>query len=798
MNTISLTWYAMSTGDKEREKDEELKLNVTELVEFSARSGNLFDYHDGPTSLEGIRGHQKIQRQRDASWEKEYVLKQQLHLNGVEISLQGRVDLLSFDMINPIVEEIKTTYFAPSQLPEAKKQLHWAQAKVYAYLYCLESKSFEHVDVRVTWFNVTTQRTETQCTIVPYNELKHFTHELLNIYVQWHKTHKNVTNATVSTARSLAFPFPDYRPGQYELAKSVYHAVKNKYSLLVESPTGTGKTLSVLFPAIKSLGESVTEQIVYLTLKGSAKAVAEKAVAVLGKDAHCIPYIVIHAKDKVCPCKTSDDSQTCIDEEGVCTRTIGFFDRLPDARYACIREKKLSKEKIRSIAEKHHICPFELSIHMARWLQLVICDVNYVFDPQIHQAYFDQNCSRRVFLIDEVHNLPDRGQSMFSAALSTSELTNAEKNIGKSPAIRSLIDDLKDQLMSLSDVQHIETPPQSVVETLETLLDQLQKIQQDKAVSGLSLNPEFTSFVRNLIKFKLICEKFNRSYVCIVKTQGKHITLVLFCVDASGFLSEYHRCARASIGFSATLTPVEHYIKLTGLEKKGRSIAIGSAFPQKNQLTLACNFIDTRWGRREHSANLLTELIARTYHTHPGKYLVFFPSYAYMESIIAAMSESFPNIGIVSQKRESEEVDRQQFLANFFQSGSPVIGFAILGGVFAEGVDFVGDALLGTIIVSTGMPQPNIEQKHMESHASSQGLDPFQTVYQIPGMIRVAQTAGRVIRSETDKGVVILVDPRFSNPSFVRFMPKHWAVEHCYNQHDTDEKITDFWDSHNH
>lgn len=804
--------HSIQIGQMTRTK---LRLNVKALIEFAARTGDLFaERQVGPTAMEGIAGHQKIQQSRNSQWQAEYRLKQTISIGQFDVTLQGRVDLLNAEVTPAIIEEIKTCYQPPALIQDSKKQLHWAQAKVYAYLFYLDQHLDQHLEqhldqqtpedesciVRISWYDLTTKQLHSDDQHCDAVELKRFTYNLLNIYLDWIEKFTARRLQTVTTAKQLQFPFDGYRSGQYDFARTVYCTIRDKKSLLAQAPTGTGKTISTLFPAIKAVGEKHLEQIVYLTAKGSVQGTVRDSLHLLQGKGLKMDYLLIQAKDKTCPCRSNDEAvkQSCDSDSGQCSRTVDFFDRLPEARLACLDAWDLSPDKLGQIAEQHHICPFELCLQMVRWSCVVICDVNYLFDPLVGLAAFDDNKSKRALLVDEVHNLPERARQMYSAALSASQSKAIGRQLTAYPQLKKRCQSLARALTALvKSPEPLTAPPPSLTRSIELLMDTLGEV--DAGGNDVFVHPPegLSDWLKALYRYLTISQLYGDSHVTLLnqRQQGKYkeTTLRLICLDGAEFLTEKYQSARAMVGFSATLNPMPFYLRLLGLAEGSLTCRLPAAFPIENQLTLRCDYIDTRWAHRAGSITPLVELILTVFTARAGKYLVFFPSYQYLNDVYQQFELAQTDIKTIKQVSGADEAERQRFLDAFFQGDESTIGFAIMGGIFGEGVDFAGDALTGAIVIGTGMPQPNEELKLMEAHYQRQGLNSFAFVSQFPGFTRVQQTAGRVIRSETDRGVVVLVDPRFKRFDYQQLMPEHWQVMGCKNQARVRQVLEDFW-----
>ncbi|TQV87332.1 ATP-dependent DNA helicase [Aliikangiella coralliicola] len=829
-------------------------------MEFSARTGDLlFESIAGPSSLEGIIGHQKIQKSRGEDWQPEFRLKQIIAMHGFEVTIQGRLDLLYHHNDHIIIEEIKTSYHSPEKIPETKQLLHWAQAKVYAYLYWLHlgnhsveqhiqtqslasqetvSKETDNqdnlkdqlpdkLDVKVTWYNLAEKETFSEIQICTISELENFTFHLLSIYLDWYKKLQTHKLKVIKTSKKLAFPFEQYRDGQHHFARQVYRSIRDKTQLIVEAPTGIGKTISTIFPSVKAMGEEIAEQIVYLTAKGSTQNVATKTIEQLQNHGLNIDYLIIQAKDKSCPCRSSDINQqrACLNEQGICRKTVGFYDRLPRARLECLQKRNLKPENIQVIAADNNLCPFELSLQMIPWASIVICDFNYYFDPMTRLSVFDHKGTSRVILIDELHNLQERAREMYSASLSMALTKSIAKQLQSYPDLKRRVQKLTRSLATIADEnQVLEAPPTKILKSLEMVIHllgelKLQDSEQEPSSSQRQLpvevnlrpnesdmfnnEPEgLSEWIKQVYRTYIISELYTESHVSLAKVQHGYggrksleKKLRIMCLDASEFLKLKLKTARTVIGFSATLNPISYYQQLTGFKDSTSALSLPAIFPPENQLTLRCDYIDTRWRNRDTSLSQLIKMIAQVYSSSPGKYLAFFPSYDYLNKSIDLFQKNYPDIHIVKQVVNSDDKQREDFLHTFFQSEQPAIGFAIMGGIFAEGVDYQGDSLNGTIVIGTGMPQPSEEQKQIDQHFNNRGLNGYQYAYQFPGFTRVQQTAGRVIRSENDRGVVVLVDPRFRRHDYQKLMPEHWRITPCRSISDITNQLREFWNN---
>lgn len=766
----------------------ELALSVTELVEFSARTGDLYpEGAGGPTAIQGMIAHQKIQRTRSGDWQSEVGLKFPWALNDAVITLQGRVDLLNTSGTPVIIEEIKTTLQPANRLPPGKLDLFWAQARVYAGLYQQLHGACAVLELRLTLVDLQRDHTETLSKEIKGPAALAETERLLRIYLDWHRQVNARLERSRVSARALTFPFSHYRPGQRELAADIYRIVRDGGDLLAEAPTGTGKTVTTLFPTAKALGEGHADQLLYLTAKTTHQRQAETTLDTLRQEGLSLPSLTLCARDKLCPCRTGAEPVP----DGTCSYTLGYWDRLPPARQDCLAVESLDRDALLNVAQRHQVCPSALGLHLVPWTPAVIGDYNYFFDPLTQLNTFARDGNARVVLVDELHNLPERARMMYSATLDSRSLKQLAT--GASKVIRRKCKQIERLLRELPE-QDSQNPPQAVLEHLAELLAlRMAEAAAGPAQDDLLSSRESDDTGLEIHRFCVVAQHFGAGHLCRVRHDGRHTRVQLLCLDPAAALRDCHREQKALVGFSATLSPLEFHRRLLGLPDTTVLRQLPYPFPSEHLLVLRCDYLDTRWQAREQSLETLAELLATVIAAKPGKYLVFFPSYDYLTTGHQAFSTAFPQFHTLCQQAGSTQAQQAEFLAAFFNDAQPVLGFAILGGLFAEGVDFLGDALHGAIIIGTGMAQPTEEQALMSAHFEEQGLNAFQFAYQFPGMTRVLQTAGRVIRSAADRGVIVLVDPRFARSDFRALLPRHWRPQPCRTTGAVGQALQMFW-----
>ncbi|WP_323844255.1 ATP-dependent DNA helicase [Microbulbifer magnicolonia] len=812
-----------------------LHLSVGELVNFACRRGDLVgDGSGGPTAEEGIRAHQKLQKQRPEGSESEYRLQVQVAIDGTLVQLSGRVDILhpQADLHRPVqLDEIKTTYCPPDKLAESVRQLHWAQLKIYGYCYLLQRQAetgtavadAERVALQMLWHNLKEKKTYPELLEYDWPELQAFARAALTEYVQWHRDWQLHRARVQSSARALTFPFPDYRPGQRELAVAAYRCLRDGGELLVEAPTGIGKTASTLFPAIKAVGEAQVEQLLYLTAKNSGRQVVRETAARLQDRGLHLSVLEIQARDKTCACRLGLCSR---DADNICPRTRGFYDRLPEARRALLGQPLLTPAVVAEVADRLQLCPFELSLQMLPWADLVVCDFNYVFDPLVRMgALLDQRI-KRALLVDEAHNLSDRARAMYSARITRGDSRRAaaackgsHPTLGRSiqALVRALDKWVAERRQEGTHAGNSEnrdaelwvTPPlnaegsaggywpAAVSRAAHRVMAEVTRLWEK------SQSPPETigDWPRALYRYLLIEQLLGEQHRCLTRAENRDAPwqeqeIKLLCLNAAAYLRQTYQQFHAVIAFSATLRPAAYIYRQLGLRAESPYLVLPSPFRPEQLGVYLCPYVDTRYQARHRATDALVDMVSRVYRSRPGNYLVFFPSYRFLQQVAGRFAARFPEIALVQQAPGAGERERAGFLEHF-AAGRQSLGFAIMGGVFGEGVDYVGERLVGTIVVGVGLPQVNAEQELLrracdtsDAHTGGNGFD---TAYRYPGLTRVLQTAGRVIRTESDRGVVILADYRFADPFYRALYPEHWQVQTCDSGAALSSGLSRFW-----
>ncbi|WP_342563423.1 ATP-dependent DNA helicase [Paenibacillus sp. FSL R7-0345] len=760
----------------------EISISVRSLVEYVFSSGSLMPgFSSGAAMAEGTRIHQHIQKQYKEGDRKEVYLKTELVHEGLKFIIDGRCDgLLTGEDGTVTVEEIKST----GELLEpdfAGKEVHWAQALMYAHILCLDLE-LTAIRVKLTYVRRGGEEQQSLYRQMTSVELEAFASDTVARYAPYAELlvrHQEQRDASI---RALAFPFPDYRNGQRHFAAAVYKSVSEKVNLFAQAPTGIGKTMSTLFPALKALGEGKAAGLFYLTAKTVNRLAAQEAIGMLIAQGMQLHTVTLTAKDK-----------SCFREEGLCSSEAcpyreGYYDRINGAVLDILEHETLmTQEVIARYARKHEVCPFEFSLDTAYACDAVICDYNYIYDPRISLKRLPEERKRKtVLLVDEAHNLVDRGRSMYSAELTKAPflaLQRQFKTVNK--ALSTAAKDVNAFFIALrkSCSEDGEGQWSTYPEELPGLLEAFSIEAESELLSPSSLLPVpgaeaeegeglldtyFT--VQNMLRtFKTYDER----YITYAEVRRGDVYLKLFNLDPSHLLQQMGKSFRSQILFSATLSPLSYYRDMIGAGEEDYSLTVPSPF-HKEQWQVSVLPVSTRYREREASLLPLCDAL-KGMTARKGNYLVFFPSYAYLQNVYELFAGKYPEVPTLVQSTGMSEPEREGFLASFRPDNpQTLLGFAVLGGIFSEGVDLPGDRLNGVMVVGVGLPQVGLERNLLRSYFQSQGKNGFDYAYVYPGMCKVLQAGGRLIRSESDNGVIVLADDRFLQQPYRHLLPDEW------------------------
>ena len=781
-----------------------VRISVRNLVEFILRSGDLDNSRgssgDKEAMLKGGRLHRKIQRSMKGNYQAEVSLKRESEYEDVIIQVEGRADGIFTEDGEFWIDEIKGTY-GNLQAMEAPVPVHRAQAMCYGWIYG-EKEGLSQIGIQMTYSHLDTEDTRRFREIFSMEELKNWYQKLLDDYHKWISCSLSWKKERNASMKDLQFPFP-YREGQREIVSGVYHTVSSKKTLFVQAPTGVGKTMSAIFPSVRAIGEGKGETLFYLTAKTITGTVAWEAFHTLRENGLKFKVTAITAKEKLCFL----DSPECTPEK--CPYAKGHFDRVNDAVYELwTTEEVYSREVIRAHAEKWQVCPFEMCLDLSVWVDGVICDYNYAFDPNVHlKRFFGENISGDyIFLIDEAHNLVERGREMYSAEISRQTLFTLRKKIRKHfPKLARALDKASRQMLELEEDLKASQNPYQVLSnpgvlpvTFLTISGELEEILEEKNLEE-ELRKEILEFYFVVRDFLNVSELVDENYVVYTECFGENdFRLRLFCVNPAANLGEYLKKGRSAVFFSATLFPMLYYRELLTTETDAYGIYVQSPFSAKNRRILIGSDVSSRYTRRNHTEyRKIAEYISRCVWQRQGNYMVFFPSYRLMEDVYQVYEEEFSVdwVRCIRQNSDMTEREREEFLEEFQSREGTLVGFCVLGGIFSEGVDLTGESLIGAIIVGTGLPQIGSEREILKEYYDRKKQSGFDYAYRYPGMNKVLQAAGRVIRTKEDRGVILLLDDRFLGRDYGEIFPREWKDRSSCRLNTVEEAVSRFWRS---
>lgn len=766
------------------EEEKFLHVSVRNLVEFIMRGGDIDNRTSGSMEKEamliGGRLHRKIQRSMGSDYHAEVTLKTVVPCDGFSLQIEGRADgIIIHDedgMKEITVDEIKGVLRDLEYITEAV-EVHLAQAKCYAHIYASQN-GLKQIKVQMTYCHLDTEEIKRFVMEYTAEELEEWFTELIRQYEKWARFQIEWEITRNASIKKTEFPFP-YRPGQRDVAAAVYRTILRKKKLFIQAPTGVGKTISTVFPAIKAVGEGLGDKIFYLTAKTITRTVAEQAFRTMKEQGLHMKVITLTAKEKICFC-----GETACNPEA-CPYAKGHFDRVNDAVYDMLMSNDdIDRAAIERQAEKYKVCPFELSLDISTWVDAVICDYNYVFDPNAHLKRFfsDGNSGNYIFLIDEAHNLVERGREMYSATLYKEDFLDLRKKVkhldGKLSRrlgeVNNLFLELKrecENYQILGNVSHIALKLMNLLTEMERFLEESSDDEIRESV--LSLYFQVRSFVG-------IHDILDENYVIYSELEENgRFKIKLFCVNPAKNLQNYLDYGNGTVFFSATLLPIHYYKSLLSVEKDDYAIYAQSPFPKENMLLLQARDVSTRYTLRGRDTyDRYARYIGRTARCKKGNYIAFFPSYRFMEEVYEHFERRAEGIDIIRQSQNMGEYEREEFLKEFDRDREySLVGFCVMGGVFSEGIDLTADRLIGAIIVGTGLPQICNDREILKGYFDARGMKGFDYAYLYPGINKVLQSAGRVIRTETDRGVILLLDDRFSQRQYRDSFPREW--ENC-------------------
>lgn len=805
-----------------------IKVSVRNLVEFILRSGSIDNSQTGmndPSLMQqGSKLHRKIQKSMGANYSAEVSLSLTTVVvrdgdgsggSKFEICVEGRADGIiapdesassdkSYIKENGkfeerslyIIDEIKGVMRDVEDITEAVRE-HLGQAKCYAYMYALQN-NLGDIKVRITYCNLESEQTKYFSYKYKFDELREWYESLLSEYAKWAKMRLDWARRRDESIKNVEFPF-EYRPGQRDLAAAVYTSIVREKKIYIEAPTGIGKTISTVFPAVKAMGEGLLDKIFYLTAKTITRTSALNTFTLLRQHFLQFKTVVITAKDKVCVI----DKPQC--NPSACERADGHFDRVNDAVYDMLTgESDISREVILEYAQKYNVCPFEMCLDATMWVDAIICDYNYAFDPDVYLRRFFVNDKKNdyVFLIDEAHNLVDRARGMYSARLTKEDFPDAKKYIktlrpklAKSmDACNKIMLGLKRQcdgceVLEISQTGSLYMALLGLLTEFDRLLHDRVKFEGDDIVLDLFFSVRsFLNVYECLDDDYLIYDEFD---------DAGNFSIILQCMNPSRRLREYLGKGRCSVFFSATLLPVNYYKEQLASDEQDYAIYVPSPFDSANRLLMVANNVSTKYTRRnDDEYKKMLDYICSFIGGKRGNYLIFFPSYKMMEDIYRMMETYSGDLydKIILQQAAMSEQEREEFLESFDYAPSDThIGFCVMGGIFSEGIDLVGDRLIGAVIVGAGLPMVCNERELFRGYFDDANGCGFEYAYLYDGMNKVMQSAGRVIRTKEDRGAVLLLDERFMTSQYTCLFPREWYPYEIVGVEKMKRLLNKFW-----
>ncbi len=788
----------------------DIRISVRGLIEFIMRSGDLDNRRSAKAAedamAEGSRIHRMIQKRQGSFYRAEVSLSHTYYADDYSIMVEGRADgiIEKPDEITTI-DEIKGTYRELNKL-KSPMPLHLEQAMCYAYMYAVkEEKKF--MRVQMTYCNFDTEELKYFTYDYTFEELEEWYRKLILEYKKWTDFVRKWKAVRQETIKNMQFPFP-YRAGQKELVTQVYQTIYHQKKLFVEAPTGVGKTISTVFPALKAIGEGRADKLFYLTAKTITKTVADDTLQLLRKGGLKLKSAVITAKEKICFCEEIKCNPV------VCPYAKGHFDRINEALFELISsEDMFSRETIEVYARKHQVCPFEMSLDVSLFADAIICDYNYLFDPHVYlKRYFSEGQAKDyLFLIDEAHNLVERGRKMYSAELVKEDFMALKKQIKTVDSVlernlekcNKILLSYKRECEDYNILEDID----SFIVALERTGTRMERFLEEHDENDYFVAPEVResvlSFYFEVSHFLLIYGLLDERYVTYTSfLENSSFALKLFCMDPSKNLGECMAKGKSSILFSATLLPIQYYKNLLGGTKEDYEVYAKSVFnPDKKALFISQDVTSKYTRRNFEEYSKIAAYIHEIVKNRQGNYMVFFPSYRFMKQVYEIYEQNFMDKELeecILQSESMKEEEREEFISCFSRAEGRnermLIGFCIMGGIFSEGIDLKEDSLIGAIVVGCGLPQVCFETNILKEYFDSEGSNGFDYAYRYPGMNKVLQAAGRVIRTENDVGIVVLLDERFLEGSYQKLFPREWEKFEIVARDTISKRISKFWD----
>ena len=830
---------------------ETMSVSVRELCEKMMPCGDIDMRRQAFRVIESINLHKKFQKLGGSVYAPEVTLERLFELDGTSIVLCGRADGVIQTESGYILEEIKCVNIPVAKIERDMCRTHLAQAMCYAYMYAIQN-GLKEITVRMTYCDISTEQTVKFDYFYELDDLSVFVENLLSEYLLTEQEKLKRRQEFKKSAKKLAFPYEAYREGQRQFAEYALEAICTKKKLFAEAPTGIGKTMSALFPAVKAAGNGYGEKIFYFTSKTTIARAASDAFRLLCEKGLVASCIIISAKDRACQSGLDECDPT------LCHNACGHYDRINEALADALEnERFFDFEVLQEYASRHRVCPYELSLAVSEWCELVICDYNYLFDPVVFLKRYFGFGGDYIFLVDEAHNLAHRAREMYSYSIKSRDIN--EVLMSHSSAEKILYPKLYEVFEYMSGAKKLidinrrsagelgvfksEKPFGKLNAKLGELAEAFDLYFRDKSEISKPMNDLYF----DIKKYLKLSEYYSEKFVSLIEYRNGEYTFRQVCIDPSDVIKNRLSCGRSTIFFSATLSPGDYYKSLLGGEKSDLMLTLDSPFPRENLCLAATYKFSTRLDDRQATSNALADMLHTLVSGKTGNYIAFFPSYKYMSEIHAAFSKKYPSVKTIIQKSDMSQKERECYIksfesgestflpdnppepekdpllellgpglvrgSSFFSDTKPeslheqegektgsMLAFGVLGGVFSEGVDFSGEKLIGCAIVGVGLPgindDSNLICEYYNKSSDDEYMRGYDYAYRIPGMTKVLQAAGRVIRSDTDRGVILLIDDRYATHEYSSMYPSHWKhMKLIGDRRSLKALIDSFWDN---
>ncbi|MBN2508911.1 MAG: ATP-dependent DNA helicase, partial [Spirochaetales bacterium] len=798
---------------------EHVTVSVRELVSFFFCEGDIsLTGPAGPVLEEGVRIHGELQKDRPGEYIPEYPVATVKEGEYVRLKIQGRIDGLIPEAQGLVIEEIKSTSFPLEALeemniPEAQAAFpeHWAQAKLYGALlirmgaqdpagipFPLELLS-RPVTLRLLYAERLSGETVEMEQTFTSDDLTDFFNVITDGYLEWAESIGEWQHIRSRSLPSIRFPFPAYRPGQEVLIREAEEAITNSGMLYIHAPTGIGKTVGVLFPAIKSLKEAHGRKIFYLTAKSSGKEIAEKTLSLLRDRGLRLKSITLTAKSRICFLRNEFEGESPPCDPEICPYAKGYYGKVKQALKAVFDTENLTREVIEDYARNYQVCPFELSLDASLACDLIICDYNYVFDPRVRLVRYFQKRGKYLFLVDEAHNLIDRGRSMFSATIEKRDAMALKKVLAAShKPMAQRMGDLNSLFLAIGRELRGPSFFREYPEELKPILDDWVKMFDWNIKTRRHMPPEAYDFYYTAQAFLKVLSNYSEAYRTLIQPRtGRNMSITLSCIDPSAFLLKGLKLASSSLLFSATLTPIDYHKNLISAGK-GAVLELDSPFPKEHRRIILDPTISTLYRDRDRNGVHIARRLGAMALARQGNYMAFFPSYAFLAQVELHLRREYGDrLRIETQTRSMGDGERSDFLSLFDNPRhTSLLALSVMGGLFGEGIDLTGDKLKGAAVIGVGLPQLGPERDIIKDYFDEHANTGFDYAYTYPGFCKVLQAAGRVIRTETDTGVILYIGSRFSRPSYLDLFPGHMYPDcRVTSQDDMISSLHEFWDS---